>query len=105
MEKRKCGDYVNKKGWFNHPGYSRNSGIRTHDLFVPHEARYQTAPYSGCALILYESDIVSASVRLTISNIENIVKVEVISIIEVCENGKTEIQNIDGTDVLCALVP
>ena len=42
---------------------------------------------------------------MTISNIENIVKVEVISIIEVCENGKTEIQNIDGTDVLCALVP
>lgn len=52
---------------------SRNSGIRTHDLFVPNEARYQTAPYSGCALILYESAIVCAIVELTNSNIENIV--------------------------------
>ena len=26
--------------------YGRNIGIRTRDLFVPNEARYQAAPYS-----------------------------------------------------------
>ena len=26
--------------------FGRNNGIRTRDLFVPNEARYQTAPYS-----------------------------------------------------------